>query len=226
MQRILTIVVGAVLAGALLAGCGSGGGSSAGGSGTTTTLAGRVQLPANGALPAGLKAEVLGTSIAAPVAADGSFTLTGVPVGTQTIVIVDPADPNGPPVSAETVDAKQGSGPIPPLPAPTTFTPSSASGLSAVVYEGPISPASISGQPNFQPYPGATLQIQPQGGSAAAVTVTSDASGHVAVSLAPGQYEVVPMPGPGGVPHATPFLITVMAGQTSNIQVMYDTGIR
>lgn len=215
--------------GGFAAGCGSGSSSPPGN--TRLTLSGQIQMRAGTTLPATLKAEVVGTAIAAPVQANGLFTLTGVPAGVQTIGIVNTTDPTATLLVAEPVDVKAGATTIPPLPTPTTFTPSAQSDLAGKVYEGPISPVEMNGQPNDKPYAGAMLHIAPADSSGGVIggptyDVTSAADGSFSVQVPPGLYLVTPLSGGNGFPHASTFLVTVLANQTSSVVIEYDTGIR
>ncbi len=220
MKQAVWKATGGVLLALLMAGCGGSGGS--GGLTNRSVVQGRVSMPASGSMPA-LTARVANTIVTAPVQADGSFVLNGVPFGPQTIQIVDGSNTV---VETTGVDVKDSTTVLEPLPAPTTSTPGS-SGISGTVFEGPIAPASHPGDPNEAPFAGATLQIAPAGGGAAAQTVTSGADGTFSISLPPGQYQIVPQsPNGSTLPHADPVLVTVTADHTTVVQINYDTGIR
>jgi hypothetical protein len=54
----------------------------------------------------------------------------------------------------------------------------------------------------------------------------SGQDGQFQIEVPPGQYELVPINGPNGFPHAMPQEVTVAPGQYSDVTVSYDTGIR
>jgi hypothetical protein len=102
------------------------------------------------------------------------------------------------------------------------------SGIQGRATEGPISPVQIPGQPNSQTLPNAIITVQPQGGGGELARQTTDAQGNFKIALAPGAYQVVPLPpDPSSpLPRAAPQTVTVPANQFVTITVDYDTGIR
>jgi len=63
---------------------------------------------------------------------------------------------------------------------------------------------------------------------AVVATTTTDAQGHFSVSLSPGTYDVqvAIVPGQIGLHQTTSGRVTIVAGQTTQIQIVLDTGIR
>jgi hypothetical protein len=71
------------------------------------------------------------------------------------------------------------------------------------------------------------VNIVTTSGSTAATTVT-DANGHFRIRVAPGSYvvRVTIIPGKVGLRQITPGNVTVRANETTDLQIVLDTGIR
>lgn len=100
--------------------------------------------------------------------------------------------------------------------------------ISGVVVAGPTCPVeAIKDTCAPKAVPDRDVSIQTPAGVEVARAVT-DANGHFAVRVAAGAYVVRVSAGPGmlGLDQVTPGDVTVRAGQTSEIQIELDTGIR
>jgi hypothetical protein len=100
--------------------------------------------------------------------------------------------------------------------------------ISGDVVAGPTCPVeSIDNPCPPKPVPDRDVSIQTPSGVEVAHTVT-DGNGHFTVRLAAGAYVVRVATGPGklGLEQTTPGDVTVVAGQTSHVQIELDTGIR
>ncbi|HEV7663169.1 MAG TPA: hypothetical protein VGQ62_06510 [Chloroflexota bacterium] len=105
----------------------------------------------------------------------------------------------------------------------------SGSFLVGQVLIGPICPVVRIGQGNQcadQPYAG-TLSVRTTSGDQEVTQVLADAQGAFATELPPGTYEIVPLSPPGAIlPRGIPQTVTLDAGQTTTVEVHYDSGIR
>ena len=100
--------------------------------------------------------------------------------------------------------------------------------ISGEVVAGPTTPVERVGTPTATvPVTNRTVVINTQDGSEAART-TTDAQGHFSVSVMPGDYvvQVAIVPGTVGMRQQTPGDVHVTAGQTTQITIQLDTGIR
>jgi hypothetical protein len=96
------------------------------------------------------------------------------------------------------------------------------------VVASPACPVERADQPcQPTPVPGRSVSITTPGGTVAA-TVTTDAQGQFAATLAPGAYvvKVAIITGKPGLRQLTPGDVTVVAGKTTLITITLDTGIR
>jgi hypothetical protein len=102
------------------------------------------------------------------------------------------------------------------------------SGIDGLVLAGPQCPVvqEVSPCPD-EPLSGAPIRITTAGGGNPE-TVTSDGQGRFRVSLAPGDYEVEPLPIEGEpLPAPGPAQgVTVTNNRYTEVTVIYDTGIR
>ena len=91
---------------------------------------------------------------------------------------------------------------------------------------GPITPVEqIGGGPNTRPYE-ATVDVATHEGDVVA-TVESGSDGTFSVRLAAGSYRLVPRSPQGRpMPYAAPLDATIAAGQTTTVEIAYDSGIR
>jgi hypothetical protein len=100
--------------------------------------------------------------------------------------------------------------------------------ISGDVIAGPTSPVERVGTPTATvPVTNRAVVIKAKDGSEAART-TTDTQGHFSVTLAPGDYDVqvAIVPGTVGMRQQTPGNVHVVAGQTTQITIELDTGIR
>ena len=105
---------------------------------------------------------------------------------------------------------------------------SSTGEISGNVVAGPTSPVERVGSPTATvPVTNRAVVIRAKDGSEAART-TTDTQGHFSVTLAPGDYDVqvTIVPGAVGMRQQTPGGVHVVAGQTTQITIELDTGIR
>jgi hypothetical protein len=81
--------------------------------------------------------------------------------------------------------------------------------------------------PNCAPRPvaGATIVIRDAGGAQVA-QLTSDATGHATIDLAPGSYVVEAMPSAGIMGTPQPLTVQLADAASGLVTLMYDTGIR
>jgi hypothetical protein len=82
-------------------------------------------------------------------------------------------------------------------------------------------------QPGCDPKPVANAQVivrDPAGNELA--TATSDDKGEIQTQLAPGAYYVEPQPVEGLLGQAPPVAFSVVGGETVDLSIDYDTGIR
>jgi hypothetical protein len=98
--------------------------------------------------------------------------------------------------------------------------------LEGKVTLGPITPVeAVGGPPNTRPY-AATVDVETPAGDVVK-TVTSGNDGTFSLRLAAGSYRLVPRSPQGqSFPHAAPANTTVVAGQTTTVEIAYDSGIR
>jgi len=98
--------------------------------------------------------------------------------------------------------------------------------LEGKVTLGPITPVEqVGGGPNTRPYEATVDVATPEGDVVA--TVESGSDGTFSVRLAAGSYRLVPRAPQGRpLPYAAPFDATVVAGQTTTVEIAYDSGIR
>jgi hypothetical protein len=107
--------------------------------------------------------------------------------------------------------------------------PGGANGtLTGDVVAGPTCPVQKAGT-TCQPKPVANRDVKILDSSGKVVATTkTDASGHFSVALAPGAYviQVAIVAGQPGMRQTTPGNVTVTTGQTVNVKIELDTGIR
>ena len=100
--------------------------------------------------------------------------------------------------------------------------------LAGVAMAGPTCPV-VTDPPRSgcsdRPVAGATLVIVDDAGDEIA-TATTDEGGRFRLDLPPGTYEVQPQPVDGLMGTAPPMSVTVVIGQSSEVTLGYDTGIR
>lgn len=110
--------------------------------------------------------------------------------------------------------------------APTGTTQSQGT-LDGVVEAGPTCPVESVTQPcPPKPVPNRAVLIETSGGSIVA-KVTTDQQGRFVVNLAPGTYEIKVVPGITQYPiQRKPQEVTIVAGQTTQVKIELDTGIR
>jgi hypothetical protein len=95
------------------------------------------------------------------------------------------------------------------------------------VAAGPVCPVERPGDSACAPRPVAGAILVVQGGDGHEVTrVTTDTGGLFRISLAPGDYTLVPQPVQGLMGTARPMPFSVQAGEPTALEVSYDTGIR
>ena len=99
------------------------------------------------------------------------------------------------------------------------------SGLYGNITLGPINPVEREGEENDRSYQ-ATISIKNQSGTREIGRFTSGEDGRFKVFLKPGTYLVDPLPGDSGFPFAKPQLVTIEQDKFTEINIMYDTGIR
>ena len=110
---------------------------------------------------------------------------------------------------------------------PCSPEPTSRGILSGKVVAGPTCPVENAEQPcPPRPVPNRLVLIETAGGTIV-VRVTTDQQGQFMVTLAPGPYQVkVPPDGNPFPVQRTPQQVTVVAGQTVQVLIELDTGIR
>ncbi len=103
--------------------------------------------------------------------------------------------------------------------------PPEQGGLEGRVWIGPMCPVVVAGtECPDQPY-AADLDVADADGDIVA-TVRSGEDGRYRVSLAPGEYTLIPRAPAAGLPFAEPVPFTLAAGETTVVDVHYDSGIR
>lgn len=114
------------------------------------------------------------------------------------------------------------------LPTWNVVLPPPGTGITGIMLAGPqcpvISPDTGS-ECDDQPYQG-TVVVQTQEGANEVTRFTAQDDGTFQVTLAPGAYRLVPLPGPNGLPMADQQTIEVLSGELSQVQILFDTGIR
>jgi hypothetical protein len=112
-------------------------------------------------------------------------------------------------------------------PAPGSVSAQPQGTLSGTVVAGPTCPVERADQP-CPPRPVPNRQVMIETASGTVVTrATTDQNGHFLVTLAPGTYEVRVPPGTSPFPiQRERQAVTIVAGQTVQIQIELDTGIR
>jgi hypothetical protein len=107
------------------------------------------------------------------------------------------------------------------------LTPQGSSGIEGYVTQGPMCPGPVpvngSTECADQPYQ-ATITILDSGSNEVA-RIQSDTAGYFKLTLAPGTYTLHPI-SEKVLPHASDQQVTVIAGEYTQVNVMYDTGMR
>lgn len=98
--------------------------------------------------------------------------------------------------------------------------------LEGSVTLGPIEPVEhTGGPPNSRPY-AATIDIATLDGDVVATARSGDA-GRFSARLPAGSYRLIPrLPEDQPLPYAAPVEVTVAAGETTTVEIPYDSGIR
>ena len=110
----------------------------------------------------------------------------------------------------------------------TVVLPPPGTGLTGIMLAGPQCPVirpDTGSECDDQPYEG-TVVVQTQDGASEVTRFTAQADGTFEVALAPGAYLLVPLPGPSGFPVAAEQTIDVVSGELTQVQILFDTGIR
>lgn len=102
------------------------------------------------------------------------------------------------------------------MPAPTSDT-----GLTGTVLRGPTTPVCTQNVPCEAPF-SASFLVEQNGHAIG--QFHSDVDGHFTVSLAPGDYSIVPAPDAPVLPHAQP--ATVGPSGYTMVTLHFDTGLR
>ena len=76
-----------------------------------------------------------------------------------------------------------------------------------------------------QPFMG-TVIVQTADGIREVARFTADENGAFRVGLTPGDYLLVSLPGPRGFPFADKQAVEVVPGEFTDVDILYDTGIR
>jgi Carboxypeptidase regulatory-like domain len=107
-------------------------------------------------------------------------------------------------------------------------TPPETGHVAGVALAGPTCPV-VTDPPESacadRPVAGATLLIVDDEGDVVATATTAD-DGRFRLDLPPGTYQVQPQPVDGLMGIAPPMSVTVVVGQSSEVTLSYDTGIR
>ncbi len=106
--------------------------------------------------------------------------------------------------------------------------PPPGTGITGIMLAGPQCPVispDTGNECDDQPYQG-TVVVQTQDGANEVTRFTALADGTFQVALASGNYRLVPLPGPTGFPVAAEQTIEVVSGELSQVQILFDTGIR
>jgi hypothetical protein len=101
--------------------------------------------------------------------------------------------------------------------------------LRGEVVAGPVCPV-VTDPPDAacedRPVPGAELVLELAEGDGGQVRVLADDDGLFELQLAPGRYTLTPQPMEGLLGTAAPITLEIAAGMTTQLSVVYDTGIR
>lgn len=93
-----------------------------------------------------------------------------------------------------------------------------------VVHGGaPPPPGVVLPPPVPQPFPGAIITVQPQGGGPEVARAVSDAQGRYQISLSPGSFLLVPLPAANSSANAPSVPVVVPTGLTIDQPVQYVT---
>ncbi len=93
-----------------------------------------------------------------------------------------------------------------------------------VVHGGaPPPPGVILPPPVPQPFPGAIITVQPQGGGPEIARAVSDAQGRYQISLSPGNFLLVPLPAANSSANAPSVPVVVPASLTIDQPIQYVT---
>ena len=157
----------------------------------------------------------LAVLLATLIAGCGAMTLTGdTGAGTGT------ATPTGPATASTSTPAGSGGQQMPPSGPQGALSVDVVAGPTCPVEqaEDPCPPAKVTDR---------SVTISTPAGAVVA-TVTTDAKGHFTIVLAPGDYviQVAIVPGAPGMRQDSPGNVTVVAGQTTTVEITLDTGIR
>ncbi|MFA5872715.1 MAG: hypothetical protein WC832_02000 [Anaerolineales bacterium] len=106
----------------------------------------------------------------------------------------------------------------------STLTPAEDTGVEGQVLLGPMCPVVRLDQPcPDQPYQSTLTVLNPTGKMIA--QVQADVKGLYRLALLPGDYIIHPE-SPNVMPHAQDQLFSVLAGQFTKLDIVYDSGIR
>jgi len=108
--------------------------------------------------------------------------------------------------------------------------PDEATGtLRGEVVAGPVCPV-VTDPPDpdcaDRPVPGAELVLEVGGGDGGQVRVIADENGLFEIVLSPGRYTLIPQPMEGLLGTAAPVTLEIGEATTTELTVVYDTGIR
>ncbi len=106
--------------------------------------------------------------------------------------------------------------------------PPPGTGIAGVMLAGPQCPVTgpdTGSECDDQPYSG-TVVVQTEDGTAEVTRFTAEDDGTFQLALAAGTYRLVPLPGPNGFPIADEQTVDVSTGEFTQIQILFDTGIR
>ncbi|MCX5973239.1 MAG: S-layer homology domain-containing protein [Coprothermobacterota bacterium] len=103
--------------------------------------------------------------------------------------------------------------------------PQPYSGIYGRITLGPIQPVEIPGQPNEKPYQ-ATVVVRQEASGQEVARFQSDVNGYYRIALAPGAYQLDPLPGANPFPVAGLQTVVVPEGQFVEVNFQYDTAIR
>ena len=145
-------------------------------------------------------------------------------LGVGVVISISACAPGGTGGGANPTGTPQGTGTPPPQ---ITLTATSEGTVDGLVVAGPSCPVERAEDPcPPKPVPNRLVVIETPGGTVVA-RVTTDQKGHFTVRLAPGTYDLQVPPGSSPYPvQHTGQQVTVVAGQTVQVQVMLDSGIR
>ena len=101
--------------------------------------------------------------------------------------------------------------------------------LRGEVIAGPVCPV-VTDPPDpdcaDRPVPGAELVLEVGGGDGGQVRVIADENGLFEIVLSPGRYTLIPQPMEGLLGTAAPVTLEIGEATTTELTVVYDTGIR